>query len=66
MIVSDQAEAADGGLRGESIWEYMVNTFDPVAKNTLISDDNYFYLLCLQGKYSQRYDLGNLKYRLEI
>lgn len=54
MIVSDQAEAADGGLRGEAIWEYMVNTFDPVAKNTLIGDDNYFYLLCLQGKYSQR------------
>ncbi|KAL8790172.1 MAG: hypothetical protein Q9195_006499 [Heterodermia aff. obscurata] len=54
MIVSDQAEAADGGLRGEAIWEYMVNTFDPVAQNTLISDDNYFYLLCLQGKYSQR------------
>ena len=55
MILTDQLEATDGGLRGEAIWEYIVNTFDPVAKNTLIGDENYFYLLCLQGKYSQRY-----------
>ena len=54
MIISDQAEAMDGDLRGEAIWEYIVNTFDPVVKDTLIGDDNYFYLLCLEGKYSQR------------
>jgi len=54
MIISDQSEGENGGLRGEAIREYLVNTLDPVAKNTLISDDNYFYLLCLQGRYSQR------------
>ncbi|KAK2459512.1 hypothetical protein APHAL10511_008471 [Amanita phalloides] len=37
---------------GRAIWEYIVDTFDPVAKNTLISNDNYFYYLCLQGKFS--------------
>lgn len=41
-------------LRGEAIWEYIVNTLDPVVNDTLISDDNYFYLLCLQGRYSQK------------
>ena len=40
--------------RGQAIWEYMVNTFDPVLENTLIGDDNYFYLLCTQGSYSER------------
>ena len=41
-------------VRGEAIWEYVVNTLDPVVKETLIGEDNYFYSLCLQGKYSQR------------
>lgn len=54
MIVADHREAVDSELRGEAIWEYIVNTFDPVVKNTLIGDDNYFYLLCLKGGYSQR------------
>ena len=57
MIVSDHQEHGDSGntdLRGEAVWEYVVNTLDPVVENTLVGDDNYFYLLCLQGKYSQR------------
>ena len=57
MILSDHQEHGDSGntdLRGEAIWEYVVNTLDPVVKNTLVGDENYFYLLCLQGKYSQR------------
>ncbi|KAH0542637.1 hypothetical protein FGG08_002960 [Glutinoglossum americanum] len=41
-------------ITGQAIWEYLVNTLDPVVENTLISEDNYFYLLCLQGKYSRR------------
>ena len=57
MIVEDHRDQVDLDLRGEAIWEYIVNTLDPVVKNTLVSDDNYFYLLCLQGKYSQRYDI---------
>ena len=54
MILADYAEQGDLNPRGEAIWEYVVNTLDPVVQNTLIGDDNYFYLLCLQGKYSQK------------
>ena len=57
MILSDHQEQGDSGnadLRGEAVWEYIVNTLDPVIKNTLIGDDNYFYLLCVYGRYSQR------------
>ena len=55
MIVKDHQDQVESELRGEAIWEYIVDTLDPVVKNTLVSDDNYFYLLCLQGRYSQRY-----------
>lgn len=41
-------------VSGQSIWEYVVNTLDPVVKDTLISNDNYFYYLCLQGQFSRR------------
>ena len=44
-------KAAD--VCGEAMWEYIVNALDPVANRTLLSRDNYFYLLCLQGKYSR-------------
>ena len=39
---------------GEAMWEYIVNTLDPVARDTLISDDNYHYLLTLKGSYSRK------------
>ncbi len=55
MIISDHQEQGDLELRGEAVWQYIVDTLDPVIKNTLISDDNYFYLLCLQGHYTQRH-----------
>jgi betaine lipid synthase len=32
--------------------EYIVATFDPVIRRSLIKDDNYFYLLCLTGRYT--------------
>jgi betaine lipid synthase len=41
-------------VSGQSIWEYVVNTLDPVVNDTLISNDNYFYFLCVQGKFSRR------------
>ncbi|KAJ5172684.1 hypothetical protein N7492_005277 [Penicillium capsulatum] len=41
-------------VSGQSIWEYVVDTLDPVVKDTLLSNDNYFYYLCLQGKFSRR------------
>ena len=56
LILSDYQDqgGSSNDVRGEAIWEYMVNTLDPVVQNSLISNDNYFYLLCLQGRYSQR------------
>ena len=63
MIISDHLD--QGGLNpftvnlndnnGEAMWEYIENTLGPVAQETLISDDNFYYLLALQGKYSRRW-----------
>ncbi|CAO1600314.1 hypothetical protein XANCAGTX0491_004007 [Xanthoria calcicola] len=39
---------------GEAVWDYIVNTLDPVAQNTLLSEDNYHYLLTLTGRYTRR------------
>ena len=36
---------------GQAIWEYGVQTLDPVVNHTLVSDDNHYYLLCLLGKF---------------
>ncbi len=41
-------------VNGEAMWEYIVNTLDPVARDSLISDDNYHYLLTVKGSYSRR------------
>lgn len=38
----------------EAMWNYVVNTLDPVVENTLIAEDNYFYYLCLMGHFSRR------------
>ncbi|PQE06604.1 hypothetical protein CJF31_00009725 [Rutstroemia sp. NJR-2017a BVV2] len=40
--------------KGGAVWEYMVQTLDPVIENSLIGEDNPYYLVCLQGSYSQR------------
>jgi betaine lipid synthase len=34
-----------------SAYSYVVNTFDPVIKSTLLRDDNYFYYMPLMLKY---------------
>ena len=39
---------------GEAMWQYITNTLDPVVRETLISDDNFYYLLTLLGKYTRR------------
>lgn len=36
---------------GQAIWNYGVQTLDPVANDTLVSEDNHYYLLCLLGKH---------------
>ena len=63
MIVSDHLDQEGlNPLRvqlhdnsGEAIWEYIENTLEPVARESLISEDNFYYFLTLQGKYSRRH-----------
>jgi len=40
--------------RGKAVWEYMVQSLDPVIESSLVGEDNPYYLVCLQGSYSQR------------
>lgn len=62
MIIDDylKRKGLSGGMKkgsdvsGQAIWEYIVDTLDPVVKETLISNDNYFYYLTLQGRFSRR------------
>lgn len=54
LILTDYYERSGGtGGSGNAIWEYVVNTFDPIINSSLLSNDNYFYLLCLTGKYTK-------------
>lgn len=40
---------------GEAMWQYLINTLDPVARETLLSEDNFYYLLTLTGQYTRRF-----------
>ncbi|KAI1323792.1 hypothetical protein F5Y16DRAFT_331227 [Xylariaceae sp. FL0255] len=40
--------------RSHAVWEYMVNTLDPVVESTHIAADNPYYLVCLDGKFSKQ------------
>jgi betaine lipid synthase len=51
-LTKDMASGKD--ISGRSIWQYVVDTLDPVINETMISNDNYFYFLCLQGQFSRR------------
>lgn len=55
-LTSDMKQNKD--VSGQSIWEYVVDTLDPIVKDTLISNDNYFYYLCLRGQFSRRFVLS--------
>lgn len=46
-------ENAKGG-KDEAVWQYVVDTLDPVIENTLVRSDNYFYYLCLNAKFSKK------------
>lgn len=48
------SKSVTGVKSGQAIWEYAVNTLDPVVNNTLVSEENPYYLICLQGQYTQR------------
>jgi betaine lipid synthase len=41
-------------MRSHAIWEYMVNTLDPMVESTHIAIDNPYYLVCLDGKFSRQ------------
>jgi betaine lipid synthase len=55
MLEADHAVSHAGNTgRGQAIWQYMLDTLDPVIENTLIGEDNPYYLICLQGSYSEQ------------
>ncbi|MCJ1472725.1 hypothetical protein MMC13_001374 [Lambiella insularis] len=41
-------------MSGEAMWQYIINTLNPVARETLLSEDNFYYLLTLTGHYTRR------------
>lgn len=45
--------ANQAALMGPSVLKYVKDTFEPVVQRSLISTDNYFYYLCLQGHYAK-------------
>ena len=51
-VVEDHVNQLSG--TSHAIYEYAVNTLDPVINTSLLSEDNPYYLLCLQGRYSRK------------
>lgn len=45
--------ANQAALMGPSVLKYVKDTFEPMVNRSLISNDNYFYYLCLQGHYDK-------------
>ena len=48
-------EPSDDALKsssGNAIYEYVLNTFEPVINTTLLSTQNHYYLLTLLGHYT--------------
>lgn len=63
MIIRDSSDLRPDGparherltdVSGEVLWDYVVNTLDPIARDTLLSEENYHYLLTLAGRYTRR------------
>lgn len=40
--------------KGRAVWEYMVQTLDPVIESSVIGEENPYYLVCLQGFYTRK------------
>ncbi|QPG77310.1 hypothetical protein FOA43_004718 [Brettanomyces nanus] len=40
-------------MMGSSVIKYLADTLDPVIETYLVSSENYFYYLCLKGRYSK-------------
>jgi betaine lipid synthase len=54
MIEKDLTSHQDSSDEDNALWEYVLNTLDPVARSTSLSNDNHYYLPCLLGTYSHR------------
>lgn len=66
MIEADHAEASAAQQQGKgnkiearptrsrAVWNYMVDTLDPVAEETHLAADNPYYHVCLAGRFSRR------------
>ncbi len=58
MIESDHAESEavlSGSVkksRSRAVWNYMVDTLDPVAEETHIATNNPYYHVCMTGRFS--------------
>ena len=39
---------------GEAVWQYVCDTLEPVARDSLLAADNFYYLLTLNGRYTRR------------
>lgn len=40
---------------GQAIWNYGVQTLDPVVNETLVSNDNHYYQVCLAGELTTKH-----------
>lgn len=40
--------------RSSAVWEYMVNTLDPMVETVHMAADNPYYYVCLDGQFSRR------------
>lgn len=58
MLEADHAaKAAANGTtssRGAAVYAYLCDTIDPVFENTLVGEDNPYYLVSLSGAYSSK------------
>ncbi|KAF2115984.1 hypothetical protein BDV96DRAFT_492393 [Lophiotrema nucula] len=56
MIEADYSRQDDVGdernRSGHAVYEYVLNTFEPVVSTTLLSTSNHYYLLTLLGHYT--------------
>ncbi|CAK7212028.1 hypothetical protein SBRCBS47491_001323 [Sporothrix bragantina] len=50
----DQANGSTKNIRSSAVWEYMVNTLDPMVETVHMAADNPYYYVCMDGKFSRR------------
>lgn len=56
MIEADHratSTSRGGSGRSQAVWRYMIDTLDPVARQTHIAEDNPYYYVCLAGQFSK-------------